>query len=265
MTDRPDPIAEAMKALEPFATAFDLNSTDGPCLTANDWTAMRNSVDIQDFRRACAAHEALAAMGDQAAPSGETGKLVSELEGWVRDMWTVSGIDEDDRALLLKTAAHLTTQAAEIARLTARLEEVEGERDGRRKQLDACEQIAGKVLGYPWFKDDQKNFPGATEADGVCIGEHVAETIVEELARRFTAPAERAEYLFERLQAIIDWADLALRLPHQLDSHGVRNLDGPVFDAARDALCKYAAAPAPPAQPTAALYPTITPRSGEHG
>ncbi|KQY37043.1 hypothetical protein [Rhizobium sp. Root483D2] len=46
----------------------------------------------------------------------------------------------------------------------------------------------------------------------------------------------------ERLQAIIDWADLAMKNRAEFDSHGVRNLDGPVFDAAREAL---AAAQAP--------------------
>jgi len=51
--------------------------------------------------------------------------------------------------------------------------------------LDEMEQAAGKALGYPWFKDDQKNFPGATAADGVCIGEHVTETIVAELAAEY--------------------------------------------------------------------------------
>lgn len=43
-------------------------------------------------------------------------------------------------------------------------------------------QTLGKVLGYPLFKDDQKNFPGATEADGVCVGEHIAETLAMEAA-----------------------------------------------------------------------------------
>lgn len=46
----------------------------------------------------------------------------------------------------------------------------------------------------------------------------------------------------ERLQAIIDWADLAMKNRAEFDSHGVRNLDGPVFDAAREAL---AASPEP--------------------
>ncbi len=47
------------------------------------------------------------------------------------------------------------------------------------------EQRCGKALGYPWYKDDQKNFPGTTDADGVCVGEHVAETIVAELCSRY--------------------------------------------------------------------------------
>lgn len=46
-------------------------------------------------------------------------------------------------------------------------------------------QIAGKALGYPYFKDDQKNFPGATEEHGVCVGEHICRTIVEELAEKY--------------------------------------------------------------------------------
>ncbi|HKT52903.1 MAG TPA: hypothetical protein VJP88_00510 [Caulobacteraceae bacterium] len=45
-----------------------------------------------------------------------------------------------------------------------------------------------------------------------------------------------APQLLERLQAIIDWADLALKLPEEFNNHGVRNLDGPVFDAARAIL-----------------------------
>lgn len=51
----------------------------------------------------------------------------------------------------------------------------------------------------------------------------------------------------ERLQAIIDWADLAMRNPQEFDSHGVRNLDGPVFDAAREFLDgeDFFASPAP--------------------
>lgn len=45
-------------------------------------------------------------------------------------------------------------------------------------------QVLGKALGYPWYKDNQDVFPGTTEAHGVCVGEHIAETIADEAARR---------------------------------------------------------------------------------
>ncbi len=45
------------------------------------------------------------------------------------------------------------------------------------------EQTLGKALGYPWYKDDQKNFPGATEKNGVCVGDHVPESILAEASR----------------------------------------------------------------------------------
>ena len=50
------------------------------------------------------------------------------------------------------------------------------------KSNDEISQVLGKALGYPWFKDDQKIFPGATEANGVCVGAHTAETIADEAA-----------------------------------------------------------------------------------
>lgn len=47
---------------------------------------------------------------------------------------------------------------------------------------DEVDQVPGKALGYPWYKDDQKNFPDATEEDGVCTGEHTPETLLAEAA-----------------------------------------------------------------------------------
>lgn len=52
-------------------------------------------------------------------------------------------------------------------------------------------QILGKALGYPWLKDDQRNFPGATEADGVCVGDHVAESLATEAAARIATLEKR--------------------------------------------------------------------------
>lgn len=69
----------------------------------------------------------------------------------------------------------------ELKQLQNRLEQFQ------RKVQEAShniEQTLGKVLGYPWHKDDLKNFPDATEADGVCVGDHVAESIALEAAHR---------------------------------------------------------------------------------
>lgn len=45
-------------------------------------------------------------------------------------------------------------------------------------------QILGAALGYPWFKDDQANFPGATTADGVNVGNKTARDLAAEAAER---------------------------------------------------------------------------------
>ena len=63
---------------------------------------------------------------------------------------------------------------------------------GRRMDDEIC-QALGKALGYPWFKDDQKNFPGTTEANGVCVGDHVSESIAAEAAKRIEEQAEQLE------------------------------------------------------------------------
>lgn len=53
-----------------------------------------------------------------------------------------------------------------------------------QKEEDEIQQILGKALHYPWYKDDQVNFPGATEEDGVCVGEHVVITLAMEAAKK---------------------------------------------------------------------------------
>lgn len=53
-------------------------------------------------------------------------------------------------------------------------EKAVSQRDKVLEEFHQIEQILGKALGYPWYKDDLKNFPDATEADGVCIGAETA-------------------------------------------------------------------------------------------
>ena len=72
------------------------------------------------------------------------------------------------------------------------------------KQNTEIEQTCGKVLDYPWYKNDQKNFPGSTEVDGVCVGEHIAETIASELARKYTGLEKRIKRLEEAGDAMLN-------------------------------------------------------------
>ena len=53
-----------------------------------------------------------------------------------------------------------------------------------QEELEEIEQILGKGLGYPWFKDDPKNFPNATQADGVCVAPNTAASLAMEAVDR---------------------------------------------------------------------------------
>ena len=56
-------------------------------------------------------------------------------------------------------------------------EKAVSQRDKMIKESEAIEQILGKALGYPWYKDDPKNFPNAAEADGVCVAPNTAASL----------------------------------------------------------------------------------------
>jgi hypothetical protein len=67
-------------------------------------------------------------------------------------------------------------------------------RDACAREDHDIQQTLGKALGYSRFADDPKNFPDATEADGVCVGDHVAASLAAEAADRIeTLAAERDE------------------------------------------------------------------------
>jgi hypothetical protein len=105
------------------------------------------------------------------------------------DLW----LKEKDRTLEL--AAELVKAGSDIAGFSNQLlesqvacqkrgAELAKAKDAARRTFHEVEQTLGKALGYPWFKDDPKNFPDATEADGVCVGEHVPESIALEVANK---------------------------------------------------------------------------------
>jgi hypothetical protein len=56
--------------------------------------------------------------------------------------------------------------------------------DKYKKETEEIEQMLGKALGYPWYKDDPDIFPKATEADGVCVGVETAWSLAKIAADR---------------------------------------------------------------------------------
>jgi hypothetical protein len=67
-----------------------------------------------------------------------------------------------------------------------------------KKEMEEIEQILAKALGYPWFKDDQCNFPNATEADGVAVGDHTAWSLAMCAADRIKELQEKLDKEYER-------------------------------------------------------------------
>jgi len=86
---------------------------------------------------------------------------------------------------LLRVDERVETPEAELKRL----------KDAWSREEDDIQQTLGKALGYPWFKDDQKNFPGSTEEHGVCVGEHVAATLADEAANKIRTLKETVAML----------------------------------------------------------------------
>lgn len=62
-----------------------------------------------------------------------------------------------------------------------------------QKNDNDIEQVLGRALGYPRYCDDQTNFPGSTDADGVCVGDQVAASLALQAADRIKALATELE------------------------------------------------------------------------
>lgn len=107
-------------------------------------------------------------------------------------------MNENDTLSRLGIAnAYIEEMEARVAELEAHIKTIT---EGCARENLNIEQICGGALGYPRYCDDQKNFPGATEEDGVCVGEHVAASIASELAGKYRDLLARVERLEEALK-----------------------------------------------------------------
>ena len=102
-----------------------------------------------------------------------------------------------------------------------------------KKESEEIEQILGKALGYPWFKDDQDNFPNATEADGVAVGDHTAWSLamcaadkIESLQKQLTESVSIAKMLAATINQYKQLDDeqraTIKKLQNELDIHNAR-------------------------------------------
>lgn len=120
-----------------------------------------------------------------------------------------------------ESVARLVVEKAALAAQLATL---------RAKSIASHEEICqtlGLALGYPRYCDDQINFPGSTEAHGVCVGDQVAETLALQAAERITALTQERN----------GWGDTAQAFAEQRDAWRARAEHA---EAARDRLTKEA-------------------------
>lgn len=73
--------------------------------------------------------------------------------------------------------------------------------------LEIC-QTLGAALGYPKYSDDPKNFPDVPKDDpGVCVGEHIAETLASEAAKRIADLEAYTDMVRNFVDEQLEWSE----------------------------------------------------------
>lgn len=121
---------------------------------------------------------------------------VKSVAEWGKDDWWsfphFDGLSPEYVARLGWRYLAPVTPPSTVAALEAKCAQLEMALSATNEEV--C-QTLGQALGYPWFKDDQTNFPHSTPEDGVCVGDHVAESIAAEAARKLKTVAALVEAL----------------------------------------------------------------------
>ena len=115
------------------------------------------------------------------------------------------------KGMVFKTMQSCADELNELVRqrnaVIKERDEARAEVERLRRSFSECDnriqQELGKSLGYPQYKDSQEHFPGATESNGVCVGDHVGETLAIEAASKIRELRAEVEKLKEQLRAEI--------------------------------------------------------------
>ena len=100
------------------------------------------------------------------------------------------------------------------------------------KLCSEVDQVLGKALKYPYYSDDQKNFPGTTPADGVCTGEHVPESLLDEAAKLIEAITKRDEEISNLKKSVEALTQVNKKLSTTLYPHLFDPIFPPLFGGA---------------------------------
>jgi uncharacterized coiled-coil DUF342 family protein len=120
--------------------------------------------------------------------------LIRERVEWLTNQW-------------LEAKRQMPEMQKNFDRVLRQRDEARAEVERLRRSFSECDnriqQELGKAIGYPWYKDSQEHFPGATESNGVCVGDHVGETLAIEAASKIRELRAEVEKLKEQLRAEI--------------------------------------------------------------
>lgn len=145
------------------------------------------------------------------------------------EQWTIERIIVEAEAIVADSQTNCRMRQHIITAMMQMRNDMQAEIDALRNACmnedHAISQSLGEALGYPRYCDDPKNFPGATEADGVCVGDQVSATLAKESADRIRAQALQIETLQHQLAQL---AKLAIT-PGQWQpvEDGIRSHDEP--------------------------------------
>lgn len=145
---------------------------------------------VEGYQPAALSSEALELIADLEAAEQKLREAAADVKAYIAKV--------DDLELALKAHQQVTQQHREDT-LAAE------EKIGRFvKDCQGIEQTLGQALGYPWYKNDPINFPNATEAQGVCVGDHVPGSLAAEAAQRIRVAEERLRIATEALRKCSD-------------------------------------------------------------
>lgn len=104
---------------------------------------------------------------------------------------------------------HWALTEPQLCKLSELVQKQNQLRERWAKQNHEIEQVLAQAIGtYPWYANDQKNFPGATKADGVCTGDNVVDTIAVEAAKTIKElMADRYRFALTVKQRMLEFKD----------------------------------------------------------